>query len=117
MALNISYCPPNISIWNVWVDHGTSHCFMNTLTSSILASYILIAGTIQLCIYRKYGTEVSPNHLSRSKLYYVQVFVTIFLPILEIIRFILQATVYEDKNVYGYMVSNFVVNIERYESL
>ncbi|CAH1113985.1 unnamed protein product [Psylliodes chrysocephalus] len=114
MALNISYCPPNISIWDVWVDHGTSHCFMNTLTSSILASYILIAGTIQLCIYRKYGTEVSPNHLSRSKLYYVQVFVTIFLPILEIIRFILQATVYEDKNVYGYMIVSLVLTCLAY---
>ncbi|CAG9854344.1 unnamed protein product [Phyllotreta striolata] len=114
MVLNISYCPPNISIWDVWIDHGTSHCFMNTLTSSILAAYILIGGTIHLCIYRKYGTEASPNHLSRSKLYYLQVFVTILLPVLEIIRFVLQATVYDDRTIYGYMIVSLVLTCFAY---
>lgn len=102
--VNLTYCPPGINIWDVWVDHGTSQCFMDTLSSSVLAGFILIAGTIQLCMYRKYGTEVSPNHLSKSRLYYFQIFLTLFLPILEIVRFALQATVYEDKTVYGYMV-------------
>lgn len=105
MTLNISYCPPNITIWEVWVNHGTSQCFMDTVTSSVIAGFIFIAGTIQLCMYRKYGTEVSPHHVTRSKLYYLQIFLTLFLPILEIARFSLQATILNDTTIYGYMVS------------
>lgn len=77
---------------------------MDTVTSSVIAGFILVAGTIQLCMYRKYGTEVSPHHVTRSKLYYLQIFLTLFLPILEIARFSLQATILNDKTIYGYMV-------------
>lgn len=107
--LNISYCPPNVTVWEVWVNNGTSQCFMDTVTSSVIAGFILVAGTIQLCMYRKYGTEVSPNHLSKSKLYSFQIFLTLFLPVLEIVRFSLQGTILNDKTIYGYMVSYFFV--------
>uniref|UniRef100_V5GJI0 ATP-binding cassette sub-family B member 6 n=1 Tax=Anoplophora glabripennis TaxID=217634 RepID=V5GJI0_ANOGL len=112
--VNITYCPPGIHIWDVWVDHGTPQCFMDTLSSSILAGFILIAGTIQLCMYRKYGTEVSPNHLSKSRLYHLQIFLTLFLPVLEIVRFVLQATVYEDRAVYGYMIVSLILTLFTY---
>ena len=77
---------------------------METVLSSVIAGFILIAGTIQLCMYRKYGTEISPNHLVKSRLYHFQIFVTLLVPILEVIRFILQATVLKEQ-IYGYMVS------------
>lgn len=105
MVFNISYCPPNITIWEVWVNHGTSQCFMDTITSFVMAGFILVASTIQLCIYGKYSSEVSPNHVSRSKLYYLQIFLTLLLPILEIARFAMQATLLNGKTIYGYMVS------------
>lgn len=98
------YCPPNVTLSEVWIDHGTSQCFMDTVSSSVIAGFLLMAGTVQLCMYRKYGTEVSANQLSRSKLYYLQIFFTLFVPILEVVRFVLQATVLNDKQVYGYMV-------------
>lgn len=98
------YCPPNVTLSEVWINHGTSQCFMDTLTSSVIAGFLLTAGTMQLCMYRKYGTEVSPNQISRSKLYYLQIFFTLFVPLLEVVRFVLQATVFNDKHVYGYMV-------------
>lgn len=112
--INITYCPPGIHIWDVWVDHGTPQCFMDTLSSCVLAGFILIAGTIQLCMYRKYGTEVLPNHLTKSRLYHLQIFLTLFLPVLEIVRFALQATVYEDKGVYGYMIVSLVLTLFAY---
>lgn len=108
---NFSYCPPNATIWDVWLDHGINQCFMDTLSSTIIAGFILIAGTIQLCIYRKYGTEVSPHHLTKSKLYCLQIFVTIFLPVLEAVRFTLAATVFDDKKIYGYMIASLVLTI------
>ncbi|CAH2003078.1 unnamed protein product [Acanthoscelides obtectus] len=114
MKLNISYCPPNITIWEVWVDHGTSQCFMDTITSTVIAGFILIAGTLQLCMYRKYGTEVSPTHLPTSKLYYLQLFLTIFLPVLEVARFALQATILNDKSIYGYMIVSLLMTVIAY---
>lgn len=103
------YCPPNITLSDIWINHGTSQCFMETVSNSVIAGFIFVAGTIQLCMYRKYGTEVSPSHLTRSKLYYTQIFFTLFVPFLEIVRFALQATVLNDKHVYGYMVSKTII--------
>ncbi|XP_076254265.1 ATP-binding cassette sub-family B member 6-like [Rhynchophorus ferrugineus] len=111
---NFTYCPPNITIWEVWINHGINQCFLNTLSSSVIAGFILIAGTIQLCIYKKYGTEVSPNHLTKSKLYYLQIFLSIFLPLLDAIRFILALTVLDNKIIYGYMVLSLVLVIFSY---
>lgn len=71
----------------------------------MIAGFILVAGTIQLGIYRKYSTELEDFQVPRSKLYHLQIFLTLFLPILEIARFALQATLFNDKNIYGYMVS------------
>lgn len=65
----------------------------------------LFPGTIQLCIYRKYGTEVSQNQLTTSKLYCLQIFLTTLIPLIEIVRVILAATVFVPSVVYGYMVS------------
>ncbi|ENN74715.1 hypothetical protein YQE_08706, partial [Dendroctonus ponderosae] len=123
---NFSYCSPNASIWDVRVDNGVNPCFMDTLTSSIIAGFILIAGTIQLYIYRKYGTEVSPAHLPKSKLYCLQIVITVCLPIINVVRLILTATIFEDSAVYGYMItylfltifaylySGWIINIERH---
>lgn len=99
------YCPPNETITDIWVDHGISKCFMGTVSNSAIAAILFIAGTIQIVMYRKYGTEVSPNHLSKSKLYHMQIFFTLFVPILEIVRFVMQATILGDKQIYGYTVS------------
>ncbi|XP_030748456.1 ATP-binding cassette sub-family B member 6, mitochondrial-like [Sitophilus oryzae] len=114
LLYNFTYCPPNTSIWDIWIDHGINQCFINTLTSSVIAGFILIAGVIQLYIYRKYGTEVSPNHLTKSKLYYLQIFLSVFIPILDIISFILSVTVYDDHSVYGYMILTLVFTIFAY---
>lgn len=105
------YCPPNVTLSDIWINHGTSQCFMETVSNSVIAGFLLIAGTIQLCMYRKYGTEVSPNQLTKSKMYYTQIFFTLFIPLLEVVRFSLQATVLNDKQIYGYMVSTTLLFI------
>ncbi|KAL3271020.1 hypothetical protein HHI36_021520 [Cryptolaemus montrouzieri] len=107
----IDFCPLNISIWDVWLDHGVSQCFMETFTASILFVFLFIAGTIQMCMYRKYGSEVSPIHLIGSKLYCLQIFVILMIPILEVTRFVLQLTVLHDKNLYGYMLVSLVLTL------
>ncbi|XP_001605354.2 ATP-binding cassette sub-family B member 6, mitochondrial [Nasonia vitripennis] len=108
---SMTYCPPNISFNEIWVNHGTSKCFMDTVSSAVIALYLLIFGSTQLWMYRRYGTEIDFHTLPRSKLYNFQKFLLFFVPILSLLRIILQATVLDDKQVYGYMVLSTILTI------
>lgn len=100
------YCPANESFNQIWVNHGTSQCFMETVSNSVTYLFMLIFGSIQLLIYKKHGTIISNAPLPRNKLYKLQVFVTFLFPAVTVVRFLLQAFVLNDKVIYGYMVSN-----------
>lgn len=112
--MKMLYCPPNITLSEIWVNDGTSQCFMETISSSIIAGFLLIAGTIQLYVYKKYGTPISIHQLPKSKLYHVQIFFTLFVPLLEIIRFSLKGTILNDKQIHGYMVRLTLLVISAY---
>lgn len=107
--LTMTYCPPNITFTNIWVNHGVSQCFMDTVSSSLIALYLLLFGSIQLWMYRRYGTEIA-FHPPKSWLYTLQKVLLFFVPILSIARIILQGTVLNDKQIYGYMVRH-ITNI------
>lgn len=103
---NLSYCPPNVTIYDIWVDHGISHCFLDTVSSSVLAGFIVIFGTIQLIMYRKYATPIEDSaQISTSKLYYLQLLLITLIPSLSISRFILESFLFPDAHLYGYTVS------------
>lgn len=105
------YCPLNVTLGEVWINHGTSQCFMETLTVSITAGLLFLFGSAQLWIYRKYGTQLAQLSLPRSKLYHAQLFFTFLLPVLAAVRFILQATVLNGGIVYGYMILSVLLTI------
>ncbi|KAK0175312.1 hypothetical protein PV327_009070 [Microctonus hyperodae] len=108
----MTFCPPNITFNEIWVAHGMSKCFLDTITVSIVSSYLLIFGTIQLWMYRKYGTSsTSTNVLPHSKLYNLQKILLYLVPLLSITRIILQATILDDKRVYGYMILSTCLTI------
>ncbi|XP_044741155.1 ATP-binding cassette sub-family B member 6 [Chrysoperla carnea] len=109
-----SYCPPGISFLDIWIDHGFSKCFIETVSNGSVCAFLLIFGSLQLYIYKKYATEISENTLRRSCLYKLQLFLHIFVPLIAIVRFILQATILDDKTVYGYMILTLVLNIFMY---
>jgi len=116
VEITMRYCPPNITFNEIWVDHGVSKCFMDTISTAIIFLYLIIFGSIQLWIYYKYGTVVDERTLPRSKLYNLQKFLLYFVPFLSILRIILQATVLDDGKVYGYMV-RFVIYVQVYRIL
>lgn len=87
-----------------------SKCFMDTVSTGVISSYLLIYGTIQLWIYRKYGTDTTVL-LPKSKLYTVQRFFLYFVPVLSIIRLILDGTILGDKRIYGYMILTTVLTV------
>lgn len=102
---NLSYCPPNVTIFDIWVDHGLSHCFLDTVSSSVLAGFIVIFGTIQLIMYYKYAMPIEDStQISRSKLYYFQLLLLTMIPSLSVLRFILESFLFPDAHLYGYTV-------------
>lgn len=106
-----TFCPPNVTFFEIWINHGMSKCFVDTISVTIISLYLLIFGSIQLWMYRKYGTDFNPDFIPKSKLYNLQKICLYLVPILSLTRFILQATVLNDRTVYGYMVSIFNFSI------
>ncbi|XP_063219275.1 ATP-binding cassette sub-family B member 6 [Bacillus rossius redtenbacheri] len=102
------YCPPNVSLSEVWVNNGMSQCFMETVSTSIIAGFLFIFGSVQLWIYKKYATQVSLISLPRSKLYYAQIIFTVLLSVLAVVRCILQVTILNDGILYGYMIMSLL---------
>lgn len=100
----MKYCPPNVTLSDFWMNHGVSLCFMDTVSSSILFSYITVFGLVQHYVYRKYSTPVARQNLPRSVLFKIQVVFTLLLPVLALIRLFLQGFVLSSHVVYGYMI-------------
>ncbi|KAH8307650.1 hypothetical protein KR044_007307, partial [Drosophila immigrans] len=98
------YCPPNVTLSQIWTKHGISHCFMETVGPAICGGFLLVFGSIQLLMYRKYATPMDPTQISKSRLYAVQLFLLLFVPVLALLRFFLNARIYQDSAVYGYMI-------------
>lgn len=65
---------------------------------------MLIFGTFQLIMYKKYSNEC-PS-VEKSHLYNFQMFLLAFVPLLTAVRFSLSALYYDSKTVYGFMVSS-----------
>lgn len=107
----MQYCPPNVTLSDVWINHGISQCFMETLAVSITAGLLLLFGSAQLWMYKKYGTQLIQSSLPHSKLYYAQIFITLLLPVLAVVRFILQATLLNGGLVCGYMILSLVLTL------
>lgn len=98
------YCPPNVTLSEIWTKHGISHCFMDTVGPAVCGGFLLLFGSIQLLMYRKYATPMDPTQISKSRLYALQLFLLLFVPVLAILRFFLNARIYADSAVYGYMI-------------
>ncbi|XP_034235611.1 ATP-binding cassette sub-family B member 6, mitochondrial isoform X2 [Thrips palmi] len=110
----ILFCPPNITLNEIWVNGGTSQCFMDTVSNSITAGWLLLFGTSQLWIYHKYGTTVTSASLPKSQLYGLQILFLVLLPVLCISRFLVQATLVNGYAVYGYMILSLVLSLVQY---
>ncbi|XP_023176220.2 ATP-binding cassette sub-family B member 6, mitochondrial isoform X3 [Drosophila hydei] len=98
------YCPPNVTFNEIWTKHGISHCFMDTVGPAICGGFLLLFGGIQLLMYRKYATPTDPTQITKSRLYALQMFLLLLVPVLALLRFFLNARIYPDGAIYGYMI-------------
>lgn len=105
----MKYCPPNVTLGEIWVDHGISQCFMETVSAVFIGGFLLVLGTTQIVIYKRHATEVMD--VRSSKLFGVQMFFTLLVPALAVIRFLLQALLFKSGCVYGYMIVALTVTL------
>ncbi|XP_063825603.1 ATP-binding cassette sub-family B member 6 [Ostrinia nubilalis] len=105
----MGYCPPNVTLGEVWVDHGISQCFMETVSAIIIGGFLMVFGAIQIVMYKRYATEVVD--VRSSRLFGVQLFFTLFVPVLAVIRFLLQSFLFKGGHIYGYMIVALVVTL------
>lgn len=103
------YCPENITITDIWIHHGVSDCFMDTVSAAWMGLFLFTFGTFQLYMYKKYGTPVSFLSLPTSWLYLLQMFLTGLLSMIVIVKFVLQVVLINHGHAYGYMVFSTLV--------
>lgn len=87
------YCPPNITFTNIWVKHGISHCFLDTVTSSTYGLFMLLFGLAQWAMYRRYATPCESFIRPKSHLFKVQLALSGLLPLLATLQIILLSTI------------------------
>lgn len=109
--LNLTYCPPNVTLDIYWVNHGLTRCFLDTVCTSIITGFLVVFGTAESLVYRKYGTTIQPRSWRRSKLLIVQVFAALILTVLPIFECLIKFYLVHDGALYGYLLVYTVGNM------
>jgi ATP-binding cassette subfamily B (MDR/TAP) protein 6 len=97
------YCPPNVTFTDISFDHGFPDCLIETVTSSVIAVFLLFFGSIQLIAYTKYSNY--RGQLPISRLYNFQIFLLLFVPLFSVIRIVI---IQLYSKLYGFMVSYII---------
>ncbi|CAH8846417.1 unnamed protein product [Trichobilharzia szidati] len=105
----IPFCHPNESLSHPWTNNGLNRCFVYTFSSSLLCILFVIPGIIQAYIYRKHGQRITSNLRSKSIFLYVQLFISLLVPILFVTQIMVYALMNSLDHVYGYMTYSIVV--------
>nr|XP_009674521.1 PREDICTED: ATP-binding cassette sub-family B member 6, mitochondrial [Struthio camelus australis] len=74
-----SYCEGNSSFAQAWVQQGFQPCFFFTLVPAVLLSVCLLLGALQYACYVRFGRAMEPKYIPRSRLYRVQVLLSLLL--------------------------------------
>ncbi|XP_062972852.1 ATP-binding cassette sub-family B member 6 [Elgaria multicarinata webbii] len=97
-----SYCEGNESLAQAWAQQGLYPCFYFTLVPAVLFSVCLLLGALQYACYARFSRTMEPKYIPRSRLYHVQVLLSLLLALLPFVAFLWQALGMQQ--LYGYMV-------------
>ncbi len=103
-SVPMEYCPPNVTLNHPWVNHGLTRCFLDTVSTSVITGFLIVFGTIESLVYRKYGSPIQPRPWQKSHLYIVQIVVALILTLLPILECSVQLYLVHDGVVYGYLI-------------
>ncbi|XP_069792130.1 ATP-binding cassette sub-family B member 6-like isoform X2 [Narcine bancroftii] len=96
------YCEGNTSLSEVWIQGGLFPCFYFTFVSTVLLSIAFLFGALQCACYNMYGTNMEPKYVPQSRLFHLQLFLTIIL-LLQFGIYILWQ-IFGLGTIYGYMI-------------
>lgn len=102
MAALRSYCEAGASVQRVWSDGGFAPCFFFTLVPSVLGTLAVLLGTLHCVCYTRYGTAMEPRFVPRSRLYALQLALSVLLGLQAPVWAIFRAV--RDAPVPGYVV-------------
>lgn len=74
-----NFCEPGVSMQRVWLDGGLTLCFFFTLVPCVLVSLAVLSGALHCFCYARHGTRMEARFVPRSRLYTVQVGVSVLL--------------------------------------
>ncbi|MCI4393517.1 hypothetical protein PGIGA_G00158300 [Pangasianodon gigas] len=97
-----SYCEQGVSLQRVWTDGGFTPCFFFTLVPSVLGTLAVLLGTLHCVCYARYGTNMEPRFVPRSRLYTLQLALSVLLGLQALVWMIFR--VVRDTPVPGYVV-------------
>lgn len=97
-----SFCEHNGSVSQAWLDSGLSPCFYFTLVPSVLLSFSIFLGTLQSACYAKHSRTMEPKYIPKSRLYRLQLALSVVLILQALGGLISQAAGGSD--LYGYMI-------------
>ena len=100
----LPYCSPDESLKEPWTKHGFSHCFLDTATYIVLFGFLVITGTIQAVMYRRYSTPLEKRFQPRSWLYKIQILLSVLMTVQGPVRVLLQLFLIEPKKLYIYQI-------------
>ncbi|KAI3385020.1 hypothetical protein SNEBB_003194 [Seison nebaliae] len=104
------YCSPNITLTELWIENGFNICLVDTISCSVILSWMLLFGVIQLIICRYQGREVPTEYLQNNNKYAIQIifiFLMLFLSLFDMISIIVLTT---PENLRGHSVLMFLTN-------
>lgn len=101
MVALVTYCEARVSMQQVWVEDGLTPCFFFTLVPSVLLSLVFVLGTLHCVCYGRYGTEMEPKFVPRSRLYSLQMFLSALLVLQAVVWTAVRASL---GGLYGYVV-------------
>ncbi|XP_061465354.1 ATP-binding cassette sub-family B member 6 [Rhineura floridana] len=97
-----NYCEGNESLAQAWAQQGLYPCFYFTLVPAVLLSVCILLGALQYACYARFSRTMEPKYIPRSRLYYIQVLLSLLLALLPFGTFLWQ--VLGVQQLHGYMV-------------
>nr|XP_054767033.1 ATP-binding cassette sub-family B member 6-like [Lytechinus pictus] len=119
----MGFCPENSSLVPIWVNHGLSRCFMETLISSVMFFIVVVLGGIQILVFWKRALRRTRRFRTNPFWFRLQIFLSIAMITQYILRIVMYAVFDEPLSsdielatcfyIASYIVSFFVIAIER----
>lgn len=113
------FCP-NSSFSNLWVEKWMSECHFKCTEAFAFTTLLTICGYIQIYFYKEYSVRLPPEMIPNSKLFFIQIGLTVLIPLLDVLKLFFDFFYIQMGVIYGYQVCKYlkinkcIVNVFKY---